>query len=123
MITGVMTAQREATLSLTVRGPSGHEQAVQVIIDTGFTGFLCLPHSLASAFALPFHSDTFGILGDGSRVRLSLYEATVVWDGQDKSILVLEAEGGALIGMALLHGFRVVLDVVDGGSVTIEALP
>ncbi len=31
-------------------------------------------------------------------------------------------EGDALLGMALLYGFRICLDVVSDGSVTIEAL-
>jgi hypothetical protein len=32
-------------------------------------------------------------------------------------------KGAPLIGMALLHGNRVTLDVADGGPVTVEALP
>jgi hypothetical protein len=30
---------------------------------------------------------------------------------------------GASVGMSLLSGYRVTLDVMDGGQVTIEALP
>jgi len=37
-------------------------------------------------------------------------------------VLVLAAEGGVLLGMALLAGSRVTLDVEDDGAVTIEAL-
>lgn len=61
-------------------------------------------------------------LGDGSMVVLDLYLATVSWHVQEREVLVLQAEGGALVGMSLLYGSRVVLDVVDGGEVTIATL-
>jgi hypothetical protein len=38
-------------------------------------------------------------------------------------VLVLAADGGPLVGLSLLYGHRVTLDVVDGGRVSIEALP
>jgi hypothetical protein len=50
-------------------------------------------------------------------------EAVVSWDGQDRNVMVLEANGGPLLGMSLLYGSRVTLDVVDGGPVTIQTLP
>jgi len=39
MMTGVVTAEREAALRLTIRGPQGQEQEVEAVIDTGSTGF------------------------------------------------------------------------------------
>ena len=42
---------------------------------------------------------------------------------QERDILILETDGGPLIGMALLYGYRVTPDVVDGGPVTIAVLP
>jgi len=36
---------------------------------------------------------------------------------------VMATEDVSLIGMSLLYGYRVILDVVDGGLVTIEARP
>ena len=38
-------------------------------------------------------------------------------------ILALQADGGSLLGMSLLHGSRVTLDVVHRGSVSIAPLP
>ena len=61
-------------------------------------------------------------LADGSTVFLGVYEATVEWDGHLRHIPV-HMEGGALLGMSLLYGSRLVIDVVDGGAVTIDALP
>jgi len=53
MITDTVNANREATLLLRVRGPSGQEQELEAVIDTGFTGFLTLPPGLVAALSLP----------------------------------------------------------------------
>jgi len=36
MITGVVTADREAVIRLSVRGPTDQEHEVEAVIDTGF---------------------------------------------------------------------------------------
>lgn len=123
MMTGVVTAEREAALRLAIRGPQGQEQEVEAVIDTGFSGFLALTAPLIAALGLSYHSRTIVLLGDGSQTALREYEGQVIWDGQERDILVLETVGGPLIGMALLYGYRVTLDVVDSGLVTIVVLP
>jgi clan AA aspartic protease len=123
VITGVITADREATLRLSAFGPSGQEQEIEATIDTGFNGFLTLPASSVATLGLPYHSQTVATLGDGSHVLLRLYEASVDWEGRARDVLVLEADGGPLVGMDLLYGSRMTLDIVDGGLVTIEPLP
>jgi clan AA aspartic protease len=120
---GIITADRAAALRLKVRGPSGVEQEVETVLDTGFNGYLTLPHTLVVALGLAYHSEAIATLADGSRVRLRKYTGTVIWDGQERDVIVLEAEGGPLVGMSLLYGSRVTLDVVDGGPVIIEPLP
>lgn len=49
MIVGVVNANREATIRLTVRSANGQEHAIEAIIDTGFTGFLTLPSTLIAS--------------------------------------------------------------------------
>ena len=51
---GVVNADREATLRLVIAGPSGKQQEIEAIIDTGFTGFLTLPAALVSALVYRF---------------------------------------------------------------------
>ncbi len=46
MITGLITSDRQAVIHLTVRDPTGQEQKIDAIIDTGFDGWLSLPSSL-----------------------------------------------------------------------------
>lgn len=100
----------------------GRQREVEAIIDTGFTGFLTLPWDVVTALGLSLVGNRRATLGDGSVVVLDLYLATVLWHEQEREVLVLQAEGGALVGMSLLYGSRVVLDVVEGGEVTIATL-
>jgi predicted aspartyl protease len=54
---------------------------------------------------------------------MDVFEATVVWDNHVRLVTVLAAQGGALIGMSMLFGYRLLLEGADGGTVQIEALP
>jgi predicted aspartyl protease len=62
-------------------------------------------------------------LADGSNTWLGVFLATLDWDGASIDITILEADGGPLVGMSLLSGFAVYLEVVDGGSVEVSRLP
>lgn len=44
-----------------------------------------------------------------------------MWHGRQKEVLVSKVEGEPLVG-SLLHGSRLTVDVVEGGSATIEEL-
>jgi clan AA aspartic protease len=122
MITGVVTSNREATIRVLVRGVYGQEAEVEAVIDPGFTGFLTLPAGLIASLALPFAGTTRTALADGREVAMDVFEASVLWDNLERDVVVLEAEGVPLVGMALLSGYRVTLEVQGGGSVRIEAL-
>jgi clan AA aspartic protease len=123
MMTGSITAHKEAVLSVIVCGLHGQEEHVEAVIDTGFNGFMVLPDPLVATLGLPYQTRTMATLADGTNVTLAIYKATIVWHGHNRSVYVLAADGGPLIGMALLYGNRVTLDVVEGGAVTFEALP
>ena len=121
MITGQISADREAVIPVPIFDSTGLQRQVDAVIDTGFTDFLTLPPELIASLRLAFREAVEFVLGDGSPVQFDTYAATVLWDGQQKSVLVLASDGGPLVGMSLLYGFRVFMDVVDGGIVTIEA--
>jgi hypothetical protein len=59
----------------------------------------------------------------GSESVFDIYEGTVLWDGQVRRIPVHEAETTPLIGMSLLQGYELTLEVQSGGKVTIRGLP
>ncbi len=122
MITGVVTPGRQAVIGLTVRGPAGQEHEIEAIIDTGFDGWLSLPRSLIVSLGLVWRQRGRALLADGRESIFDIYEATVVWDGRIRRIAVDEAETAPLIGMSLLDGYEVSVQVQVAGSVIIKAL-
>jgi len=122
MITGHVTSTREAIIRFAVRAAGARQETIEAIIDTGFDGFLTLPTSVISALDLPFAGATKAALGDGSEVFLDAFEAVVVWDNGERSVITLATGGKPLVGMAMLSGYRLALDVVEGGQVQIQAI-
>ena len=62
------------------------------------------------------------MLADGSTVELQRFDGFVEWHDELREVMVLAAEGGPLIGMSLLRGSRITIDVDDGGLVAVEPL-
>lgn len=123
MITGRVSPDREAIICLQVLGPNGQQLTIDAEIDTGFLDFLTLSPAQIATLELPHRASLRAMLGDGSTVALPVYTATVLWDGQPRQVDILATDSGSLVGMALLHGSRLTIDVIDGGQVIIEALP
>lgn len=121
-MTGEVTPNREAILSVVVLGIDGSEHRVVAVLDTGFTAELTLPSNLVAALGLPFVTNERGILADGSVQRIRVYSADMLWDGEQRTIQVHVTEGGILLGMSLLLGFHLGIDVVDGGAVIITPI-
>ena len=123
MITGVVNANHEATIQLVVRGAHGQQETIEAVIDTGFTGSLTLPPMLITALGLPWLGRQRAMLGYGSVRFFDVYAATIIWDGQVRTVETDATDTEPLLGMSLLAGHEVRMQVVDGGTVTIEALP
>jgi clan AA aspartic protease len=121
MLTGHVTSDKEAVIPMAVLGAEGPIQ-VEAVIDTGYNGFLTLPKKIIEELALTFVGPTRAALGDGNEVTMDLFLAAVQWEDGPRDVLVLETDGGTLIGMALLAGCRVVMDVEEGGGISIESL-
>ena len=86
----------------------------------GFTGFLSLPFSTISSLGLPWIFRDVGALGDGSEVIFDMYRATVIWDGQLRVVDVAESDADPLVGMGLLYGFKIEIEAIEGGMVTMD---
>jgi predicted aspartyl protease len=105
MIYGVVNLRREATLPLVVGNAEKQHQVVDTVIDTGFNGFLSLPSTVIATLNLPWSAS-----------------AMVIWDGQYREIDIAASETEPLLGMAMLYGYRLQVDNVEGGIVKIEKL-
>ena len=122
MMQGFVNQSCEAVIRVVVGHSDSPKQMVEALVDTGFTGFLSLPLSVIAALELPWHFRDMGTLGDGSEVIFDMYKATVIWDGKAKIIDVAASEADPLVGMSLLYGFQLQVDVVEGGTITLKSL-
>jgi clan AA aspartic protease len=122
MMQGVVNLRREATLTVVVGNSNRQLQSIEAVIDTGFNGFLSLPSTIIATLNLPWSGSDFVTLGDGSETFFDLYNAMVIWDGQYCEIDIAESETEPLLGTALLYGYRLQVDNIEGGLVKIEAL-
>jgi clan AA aspartic protease len=122
MITGVVQSG-EGRIRLKVKGRQRREQEIEAVIDTGYTAALTLPSTLIQALGLRWQTVARFKLADGSICIFDVYEAKVVWDGKVRQILVDEAEAEPLVGMRLLKGHELKMQVRYRGKVTIKRLP
>lgn len=123
MIFGTVNSEREATLQFHIYDVQDQSREIEAVVDTGFTGFLTLPLSVITVLGLTRISRGRAILANGSEEVFDIYEAKIRWDGQIRVIEADAAEIEPLIGMSLLYGQELRVQIVDGGNLTIEALP
>lgn len=122
MMNGIVDQNCEATLRLVVGNENKKRQVINAVIDTGFTGFLTLPLSTINSLGLELYSRETGTLGDGSTRIFDVYSGLIIWDGEYRQIDVNAAETDPLVGMSMIYGYRMQLDAVEGGAVTLRSL-
>jgi clan AA aspartic protease len=106
--TGKVTADREAILHL--RLSAG--EAVECLVDTGFTGALVLPQSLITRLGIPIVGrEVFEMVG-GRQFVAGVALAEVEWLGTTRTVRVIVSED-TLLGTELLHGTKLVIDYMS----------
>ncbi len=122
MITGRVTSDHEALVELRIEAPDGRSEAIEAIVDTGFTGFIALPGDLINRLGLPMKGLQHTTLADGTWTVLMVYEPFVHWLGGRIAVEALEVEDDALLGMELLQGSLLTMEIRDGGRVKITPM-
>ena len=121
MIEGAVNTNLEAVIPLPLRESSGQTREVEAVVDTGFNGYLTLPPMLMEDLKLAVVGDGEAVLADGSQATFDVYGVTVLWDGRSMYVETGAVGVDPLIGMALLEGHNLNIDVEDGGRVVIQA--
>ena len=103
-------------------GSEGQIHTVELVLDTGFDGELSLPRDIIRHLGFPLYDDFVSTLADSREITVPGYDGRVMWHGRSRSVLVLETEGEALLGMNLLWRNRIVIDNYANGPVAIEEL-
>jgi clan AA aspartic protease len=122
MMFGRVNQPREAVLKLVIIGDSSQKIAVDAVVDTGFNGDLILPIEMVLELELVPQGYQKATLGDGTISQFRVYAGTVIWDGSRKLVEVNAATSGVLIGMGLLEGYKLEVNTIPNGIVTITNL-
>src|SRR5262249_34231316 len=112
----------DARIPLEVHGRRGSKREIEAVIDTGYTAFLCLPLALVSALDLRLKGYGRGPLADGTECQFARYFTKVFWDGRIREIVVDEVDTEPLVGMSLMKGHELRMQIRTGGKVTIKPL-
>ena len=121
MIHGVVNAAHEAVVALSLQGSAGQSQDIEAVVDTGYSGFLTLPATLVAELGLPFAYIGQAFLANDDEVSFDVHDVTVLWDGQAKRIEADATGSTPLVGMLLLDGHDLSIQVRSGGRVVIQA--
>ena len=119
---GEVNAHREAILRLRLEGSNGKQRTIECIIDTGYDGALTLPARLIRSLKLPLVGQNQAQLANGQIVTFNTYWAMANWSGRRVRVSVDEAPTDPLIGMELLEGFQLKIEVETRGNVAVTPL-
>jgi len=122
MTYGYMRDANMAIAEVSVRGSGGAILTVDAVIDTGFTQYLTLPPVTISALDLVRKGELRIRLADGTRRIANVYEALVKIHNDWILVTIEESDGDILIGMGLLYGSQLSIDVIEDGVVSIDVL-
>lgn len=122
MISGEVSGDQQALVTIEITDAEGSPRPVEVILDIGFTGYLTLPAETIRQLGLSSVGGRTFELANGELFEFEAYVAAVSWHGRLTDTLVLRSDSAPLLGMTLLWGSRVTLDAVAQGEVRIEAL-
>ncbi|MDJ0660281.1 MAG: hypothetical protein QNJ42_12435 [Crocosphaera sp.] len=51
---------------------------------------------------------------------INVYEAVIIWDGSFLTIPIDEADSDPLVGMLLMEGYQLMVEVFEGGNIEIQ---
>lgn len=95
---------------ITVKG-TRKSVTIEAVIDTGFSGFLCIPVSIAIQIGLELFGQETVILADGSKKRQLTFIGTALLENKEIPIEIsLTNADEALLGVGLLKNKKLEID-------------
>ena len=95
-------------------------RAVDVVVDTGFTGSLSLPELVIRDLGLRGSVMRQLTLADGQTITTPAYRVRLLWHGSALDVWASMIDNTPMIGTGILAGSRLTVDWWDGGEVVIE---
>src|SRR5262249_4872007 len=106
LIEGVVAANRKGVVSLVVGPFTGKPEAVDLVVDTGFSGWLALPIQKIRRLRLQHVGSRNIGLASGETKPADVYLGRVFWDGADAVVEILATHGPSLVGVSMFYGYR-----------------
>ena len=112
----------EGIVRLSVFSQRGQREEVEAIVDTGYDGFLTLPPTMIRELELRWITYGDATLADGSEIEFDVHEGEILWDRRRVVIPIDSSDSTPLIGMQLLEGFELTMQVREDGPVVIKRM-
>ena len=106
MIRGKVSGDQQALVTVDIMDAESRFKPIEVILDTGFTGYLTLPAESIQELGLPSVGRRTFEVANGELFEFEAYLAAVSWHGRLNDALVLKSDSAPLLGMTLLWGSR-----------------
>jgi clan AA aspartic protease len=119
MIEGRVNEDFEAVIELVLVAKGRHVK-IEAALDTGFNGFLTLPTQLVRDLELQRLGRGRAIVAHGGEEVFEFFGATVIWDGEPRRVETTALENAPLIGMEMLLGYDLFIEVAQGGRILIQ---
>ena len=103
-----------------MQGPTAQAREINAVVDTGYNGYLVLPPELATELELPYAYRGWAVMANAEEVHFDIHNTTVLWDGQPIYVEADMIGDTPLVGMGLLEGHNLNIDVDIGGRVLIR---
>lgn len=110
----------EARISVDIVGIARIFRTLEVVVDTGYTGWMSLPEPIINDIGLDYAGIRPSTLANGQTVPTDAYNAGLLWHGQPIDIVVQALNNKPMIGTELLANCHLTINWWDGGDVIIE---
>lgn len=110
-IIGRIDEKNQLWVEVTVGREDGNQQTLDFLIDTGFTGEIQLPISVAVPLGLKLIGVAPFELADGTSRPKMLFEGDVSWGTTTRAVTAIVSPSSTpLLGSGMLTGYKLVAD-------------
>lgn len=105
ILSGEINEKNQLWIPITVNGQQGQATSVLALVDTGFTGELQLPITIAIPLGLRLDAVGTFEFADGRTAKKMLFSATITLGTTTRPVTVSVVDSNTpLLGTGLLHG-------------------
>lgn len=108
---GIVDRAGRSLLTVALGRDPSTPTAIEVWIDTGFTGDLVMPQTAIDELGFPKSGSIDAVLADGSQTELNTFSCVIEWFGKERNLEIIANDGDyPLLGVGLLLGLELRID-------------